>query len=56
MLKRQIRQRQLAEFLEVPEPRLSDLMKGKHELNMDFARRLYTKLNIPADVILTLQS
>lgn len=54
MFKRRIRQRALAQLLEVPEPRLSELMKGKREMNLDFARRLYNKLNIPADVILTL--
>ncbi|RZJ61414.1 MAG: hypothetical protein EOO58_01830 [Hymenobacter sp.] len=56
MFKRRIRQRQLAEILEVTEPRLSELMKGKRELNMDFARRLYTKLQIPADVIFSIVS
>jgi len=56
MFKRRMRQRQLAELLEISEPRLSDLMKGKRELNMDFARRLYNKLGISADVIMTLQS
>lgn len=56
MFKRRIRQRQLAEILEVTEPRLSELMKGKRELNMDFARRLYTKLQIPADVIFSIAS
>lgn len=56
MFKRRIRQRALAEILEVTEPRLSELMKGKRELNMDFARRLYTRLNIPADVIFSIVS
>ena len=56
MFKRRIRQRALAELLEVSEPRLSELMKGKRELNMDFARRLYTRLKIPADVIFSIAS
>lgn len=56
MFKRRIRQRALAEILEVSEPRLSELMKGKRELNMDFARKLYTKLHIPAEVIFTIAS
>ena len=56
MFKRRIRQRALAEILEVSEPRLSELMKGKRELNMDFARRLYTRLKIPADVIFSIAS
>jgi len=56
MFKRRIRQKQLAEILEVSEPRLSELMKGKREMNMDFARRLYTRLHLPADLILSLAS
>lgn len=54
MFKNQIRQRQLADILEVSENRLSEVMNGKRKMNMDFARRLYTKLNIPGDVILSL--
>jgi HTH-type transcriptional regulator/antitoxin HigA len=56
MFKRRIRQRQLAEILGVTEPRLSELMKGKRALNMDFARRLYTKLQLPAEVIFSIAS
>jgi antitoxin component HigA of HigAB toxin-antitoxin module len=56
MVKRRIRQRQLAEILGVSEPRLSELMKGKRALNMDFARRLYTKLQLPAEVIFSIAS
>ena len=56
MFKRRIRQRQLAEILDVTEPRLSELMKGKREMNLDFARRLYTILHIPADVVLQLSA
>ena len=54
MFKRRIRQRQLAEILNVTEPRLSELMKGRRELNLDFARRLHTILHIPAEVVLRL--
>lgn len=54
MFKRRFRQKQLAELLEVSETRISELMKGKREMNMDFARRLYTRLAIPADVILSM--
>ena len=54
MFKRRIRQRGLAELLEIPEPRLSELMHGKREMNLDIARRLYRKLQIPADVILSI--
>lgn len=54
MFKRRIRQRQLAEILDVTEPRLSELMKGKREMNLDFARRLHDRLHIPAEVVLHL--
>lgn len=56
MFKRRLRQKQLAELLEVSETRMSELMKGKREMNLDFARRLYTRLAIPADVILSMAS
>lgn len=56
MFKRRIRQRQLAELLDVTEPRLSELMKGKREMNLDFARRLHTILHIPAEVVLQLSA
>ncbi|MBX0290096.1 helix-turn-helix domain-containing protein [Hymenobacter sp. HSC-4F20] len=54
MFKRRIRQRQLAELLGVTETRLSEVMNGKREMNIDFARKLHTKLQIPGDVILSL--
>ena len=56
MFKRRIRQRQLAEILDVTEPRLAELMKGKREMNLDFARRLHTILHIPAEVVLQLSA
>ena len=56
MFKRRIRQRQLAEILHVSEPRLSELMKGKREMNLDFARRLHTLLHIPAEIVLRLSA
>ena len=56
MFKRRIRQRQLAEILDVTEPRLSELMKGKRGMNLDFARRLHTILHIPAEVVLRLSA
>ena len=56
MFRRRIRQRQLAEILDVSEPRLSELMKGKREMNLDFARRLHTILHIPAEIVLQLSA
>ena len=56
MFRRRLRQRQLAELLDVTPSRLSELMNGKREMNLDFARRIYTRLHIPADVVLSLAS
>ena len=55
MYERKLKQRGLAELLGVHETRLSELLKGKKEMSMDFARKLYNKLNIDPATILTLQ-
>jgi HTH-type transcriptional regulator/antitoxin HigA len=54
MFKRRLKQRAMAELLEVHETRLSEILRGKREMNMDFARKLYQKLHIPASVLLTI--
>ena len=54
MFKRRIRQRQLAELLEISEPKLSEIMCSKRGINFSFASKLYSKLHIPADVIFQL--
>ena len=55
MFKRRLRQRGLAQLLEVPETRLSEILRGKRSMNLDFARRLHQRLGISADVVLTLR-
>lgn len=55
MFKRRLRQRAMAQLLEVPETRLSDIMRGKRSMNLDFARRLHQRLGIAADVVLALR-
>lgn len=55
MYKRRLKQRGLAELLEIHETRLSELLKGKREMSIDVARKLYIKLHIPAETVLTLQ-
>ena len=55
MFKRRLRQRALAQLLEVPETRLSEIMRGKRSMNLDFARRLHTRLGIAAEVVLALR-
>lgn len=55
MFKRRLRQRGLAQLLEVPETRLSEILRGKRGMNLDFARRLHQRLGIAADVVLALR-
>ncbi|WP_140465223.1 hypothetical protein [Hymenobacter nivis] len=55
MFKRRLRQRAMAELLQVPETRLSEIMRGKRSMNLDFARRLHQRLGIAADVVLALR-
>lgn len=55
MFKRRLRQRGLAQLLEVPETRLSEIMRGKRAMNLDFARRLHQRLGIAAEIVLTLR-
>ncbi|WP_375434935.1 helix-turn-helix domain-containing protein [uncultured Hymenobacter sp.] len=52
MYKRHLSKGQLAELLEVPASRLSEILHGKRSVNLDFAKRLYKKLGIPAEFIL----
>ena len=55
MFKRRLRQRGLAQLLEIPETRLSEILRGKRGMNLDFARRLHQRLGIAADVVLALR-
>ena len=54
IFKRHLRQRALAQLLDVPETRLSEIMRGKRSMNLDFARRLHSRLGIAAEVVLAL--
>lgn len=54
-LKRQqmrLKQKELAELLEVPAGRLSQILSGKRRVTLDLAKRLYERLGIPPDFIL----
>ncbi|MET4106246.1 helix-turn-helix domain-containing protein [Hymenobacter sp. UYP22] len=54
-LKRQqmrLKQKELAELLEVPAGRLSQILSGKRRVTLDLAKRLYERLGIPSDFIL----
>lgn len=55
MFKRRLRQRAMAQLLEIPETRLSEIMRGKRSMNLDFARRLHQRLGIAAEVVLALR-
>ena len=52
MYERKLKQKDLAKLLGVSESRLSEIMKGKRSINMDFAQRLYYKLQIEPKFIL----
>jgi HTH-type transcriptional regulator/antitoxin HigA len=52
MYKRRLNKGQLASLLEVPASRLSEILHGKRSINLDFAKRLYSKLGIPAEFIM----
>jgi HTH-type transcriptional regulator / antitoxin HigA len=54
-LKRQqmrLKQKDLAQLLEVPAGRLSQILSGKRRVTLDLAKRLYERLGIPPDFIL----
>ncbi|GAA3921469.1 hypothetical protein GCM10022406_04500 [Hymenobacter algoricola] len=54
MFKRGLKQKQLAQLLEVGESRLSEVLRGRRPANGDFLRRMYKKLGIPAEEVLEL--
>jgi len=54
MYKRRLKQRGLAELLEVHETRLSELMKNKRPISFEFAQKLWRVLGIPAERVLAL--
>lgn len=52
MFERKLKQKDLANLLEIEAPRVSELLRGKRRVSMELARQLYKKLNIPAEFIL----
>ncbi len=52
MFEKKLKQKDLAQMLEVTENRISEVMNGKRKINMDLAKRLHLKLNIDAQFIL----
>ncbi|MBD2757900.1 helix-turn-helix domain-containing protein [Spirosoma validum] len=52
MYERKMKQREMAQLLEVPATRLSEILRGKRRVNLAMAKTLRTKLKIDADFIL----
>ena len=44
-----MKQREMAHLLDVPETRLSEILRGKRRVNLEMAKPLRTKLKIDAD-------
>ena len=53
MAHRGLKQRDAAKLLGVPEPSLAHFLSGKRKLSFEFAQRLYKKLNIDPETILS---
>ena len=51
MYQRKLKQKDLAEILNTTPSRISEFLKGKLKLSFSFAKSLYNKLNIDADLI-----
>ncbi len=52
MFNRQFNRKQMAELLGIPASRFSNLLNGKTGVSMSLAKKLYKRLNIPAEFIL----
>jgi len=52
MFEHSLKKQELAQLLGITNSRLSEVLNGKRAVNMDLGRRLYTKLHIPAEVVL----
>jgi len=52
MFQLKLKQKDLAELLNIAPSRLSEVLKGKRKINMDLAKRLFEKLKIDPEFIL----
>jgi HTH-type transcriptional regulator/antitoxin HigA len=52
MFEMNLRQKQLAQILDVSETRISEVMHGKRKLNIELAKKLHEKLHIDAQFLL----
>ncbi len=53
MFEMNLKQKQVANLLEISETRISELLCGKRKLNLELAKKLYQKLNIDAAFLLS---
>ena len=47
-----LKQKELAEKLDIPKARISEYLRGKREITLDVAKKLHNQLNIDGDIIL----
>lgn len=52
MFQQHLNQKALSQILDVTETRVSEILKGKRKINIEFAKKLYERLEIDADFIL----
>jgi HTH-type transcriptional regulator / antitoxin HigA len=52
MFERRLKQKELAQLLDISETTLSEVMNGKRKINLSLAKQLYKKLGIAPDFIL----
>ena len=52
MYQRKLKQKDLATVLDTTPSRVSEILNGKRGLTLDIAKKLYSKLNIDAELIL----
>ena len=52
MFERRLKQKELAQLLEISETTLSEIMNGKRKINLALAKQLYKKLGIAPEFIL----
>jgi HTH-type transcriptional regulator/antitoxin HigA len=52
MFEQKLKQKDLAQLLEITENRLSEVLNGKRKVNLDLAKRLHQRLHIDATFIL----
>ena len=52
MAEKHLRQRETAQLLKINESRFSEILRGKKSITMQLAKKLYNKLEIPAELLL----